>query len=378
MARQKKPVYVAMSGGVDSSVAAALLVERGFDVIGVHIKMWSDPEIPCNFKEDRYDALAAAKKIGIPFQTWDFTEEYRSAVVEYMIREYALGRTPNPDVMCNRHVKFGVFLKRALEQGADYVATGHHIQLGGAQTPPQITAGGKMPRPAANRCQLLRAKDENKDQSYFLWTLTQEQLRHCLFPIGGCTKPEVREMARERGLPTAEKKDSQGICFIGEIDLNAFLKKYIPEQRGVVMTGAGKRVGEHDGLSFYTIGQREGLGTGGGGIPYYVTGKDFQTNTLVVAEGPYDEKLFTKEVSAADVNWISGAPPKLPLKCEARIRYRQTLQSCTVRKSENQITVTFHEPQRAATPGQSIVFYQGDEMLGGGIITDSLPSFAKQ
>ena len=176
-------------------------------------------------------------------------------------------------------------------------------------------------------------------------------------------------MARERGLPTAEKKDSQGICFIGEIDLNAFLKKYIPEQRGVVMTGAGKRVGEHDGLSFYTIGQREGLGTGGGGIPYYVTGKDFQTNTLVVAEGPYDEKLFTKEVSAADVNWISGAPPKLPVKCEARIRYRQTLQSCTVRKSENQITVTFHEPQRAATPGQSIVFYQGDEMLGGGVIT---------
>ncbi|MBI3631157.1 MAG: tRNA-specific 2-thiouridylase [Candidatus Sungbacteria bacterium] len=425
----KKRVFVAMSGGVDSSVAAALLKERGFDVVGVHIKMWSDPSIPCNFKEDRYDAMAAAEKIGIPFQTWDFTQEYRAAVVEYMIREYAAGRTPNPDVMCNRHIKFGVFLRRALELGADYVATGHYVRIKTTKNPlknrvfrgfhkidryppsqvfplysykRKISTGaadlrGVAPRrifltreisdrPGPTAYSLYQAADKNKDQSYFLWTLGQDQLHHCLFPIGEYTKPEVREMARKFALPTAEKKDSQGICFIGEIDLKAFLEKYIPLQRGAVVTTAGKTVGEHEGLAFYTIGQREGLGTGGGGgIAHYVAGKNFQTNTLVVAEGPYDEKLFTREILVSDVNWISGALPKLPLRCKARIRYRQPLQEARIMKRKLGIMddkkikdsslipdslffIRFSEPQRAATPGQSAVFYKKGKILGGGVI----------
>lgn len=422
-----------MSGGVDSSVAAALLKEQGYEVVGVHIKMWSDPTIPCNFKEDRYDAMRAAEKIAVPFQTWDFTEEYRSAVVEYMIREYAAGRTPNPDVMCNRHIKFGAFLKRALEMGADYIATGHYIRITKTKNsvknrvfrgffkpdrylPSQVSSyyrthdnksrdvfhktvevRGFAPRritltkeisdcPIPTAYSLYQAKDKNKDQSYFLWTLTQEQLRRCLFPIGDYLKPEVRETARNMDLPTAEKKDSQGICFIGEINLNAFLKKYIPMRSGLIATAAGKTLGEHEGLSFYTVGQRQGLGIGGGGIPYYVADKNFETNTLVVSEGPYDEGLFTHETAVSDMNWISGKAPKMPFACEARIRYRQPLQKCRIINRERRIrndgrdeeekfsvqrsafSVIFDEPQRAATPGQSVVFYRGEEMLGGGVI----------
>ena len=227
-----------MSGGVDSSVAAALLKERGFDVCGVHIKMWSDPEIPCTFKEDRYDAMRVAAQLDIPFATWDFTEEYRDGVVAYMVEEYAAGRTPNPDVMCNRKIKFGIFLERAREQGADFIATGHYVRLQGNSQ--------------FQNSKLLQAADKNKDQSYFLWTLAQDQLKHCLFPIGEYAKPEVREMARKFGLLTADKKDSQGICFIGEIDVREFLKKHISSERGPIMTSAGHVVGEHEGLAFYT------------------------------------------------------------------------------------------------------------------------------
>lgn len=370
-------VFVAMSGGVDSSVSAAILKERGFDVRGVHIKMWSDPDIPCTFKEDRIDAMRAAATLDIPFETWDLTNEYRAAVVEYMIREYASGRTPNPDVMCNREIKFGVFLKRAFERGADYVATGHYVRK-------RIVTH----RSRRIRYALATARDANKDQSYFLWMLTQEQLRHCLFPIGEYTKPEVRALARRFKLPTAEKPDSQGICFIGEIDLKKFLQKYISARPGVVISTRGRKLGEHEGLPFYTIGQRQGIGIGGG-IPYYVAEKNLASNTLVVAEGPYDEKLFTNALTARDLHWISGANPKFPLTCEARIRYRQPLQSCMIEKpeirtfrrrlgaGENQksetLAVLFDEPQRAATPGQSIVFYVGDQMLGGGIIEEAHP-----
>lgn len=357
-----------MSGGVDSSVAAALLKERGFEVRGVHIKMWSDPDIPCAFKKDRYDAMRVAACLEIPFETWDFTEEYRKEVVEYMIREYAAGRTPNPDVMCNRHIKFGIFLKRALERGADFIATGHYVRLGRNSKFRNYNFEPDSKFKIQNS-KLLVAKDRNKDQSYFLWTLTQEQLRHCLFPIGEYTKPEVREIARKFGIPTAEKEESQGVCFIGELNMREFLKKYIPVKNGAILTTSGKVIGEHEGLSFYTIGQREGIGIGGG-IPYYVAAKDFSTNTLIVAEGPYDEKLFKRELMLTDANWISGQLPNLSFRCKARIRYRQPLQFCVVRCQASGIRchVRFKEPQRAVTPGQSIAFYKNEEMLGGGII----------
>lgn len=361
-----RKIFVALSGGVDSSVAAALLKERGFDVVGIHMKMWSpkgSDQLPatsyqynvvCRQQvEDRHDAMRVAAKLDIPFQTWDFSEEYRQAVVDYMVQGYAAGRTPNPDVMCNREIKFGLFLKRALAEGADYIATGHYVRQ-------------KLEN---RKWKLETAQDHNKDQTYFLWTMTQEQLQHCLFPIGEYQKSEVREMARKFGLPTAEKSDSQGVCFIGEFDMREFLKNYIPERRGRVLTASGKAVGEHEGVEFYTIGQRHGIGVGGG-IPYYVAEKDRKTNTLVVAAGPYDGSLFRKELIATDISWVSGHAPELPLRCQARIRYRQTVQVCTVerRKTTGECRVTFDQPQRAVTPGQSVVFYQAGEMLGGGVI----------
>ncbi|MBI3421150.1 MAG: tRNA 2-thiouridine(34) synthase MnmA [Candidatus Sungbacteria bacterium] len=375
----KPRVFVGMSGGVDSSVTAALLQKRGFNVRGVHIKMWGDPEIPCTSKEDRLDAMRAAAHLRIPFETWDLTKEYKQAVVEYMIAEYRAGRTPNPDVMCNREIKFGVFLRRALAEGADFVATGHYVRLEPEFTIYNLQFSKEKRKSLRNslienslkivNCKLKIAKDLNKDQSYFLWALMQKQLRHVLFPIGEYTKPEVRAMAKKLGLPNADKPDSQGICFIGQINIQKFLKKYIPLRHGAVVTTAGRVVGEHEGLSFYTIGQRHGIEIGGG-IPYYVAAKDQKTNTLVVVEGPYDEKLFSSELTVSGVNWISGNAPEFPLACEARIRYRQQVQKCRIKKFNKfkSLKVVFDEPQRAITPGQSIVFYKGDEMLGGGVI----------
>lgn len=399
---------VGMSGGVDSSVAAALLKEAtpnhfeklfgrptpegfgGYDVTGVFMKNWADPKYPCPWEEERRDAMRVAAILDIPFQTWDFTKEYREAVVSYMIREYAAGRTPNPDVMCNREIKFGIFLKRALEQGADFVATGHYVIKREAGNVKQYVSGSKFQASrSASSFTLHAARDANKDQSYFLWTLKQDQLRHALFPIGEYTKPEVRKLAEKFDLPTADKPDSQGVCFIGELDVNAFLHDHIPSRSGNVVTSSGTRVGEHDGVEFYTIGQRHGVNIGGG-IPYYVTGKDIKTNTLVVAEGPNDDSLFRKELLATDVSWISGDPLAggLPLTCEARIRYRQPLQKARVMKLEAhnikhasgstlqalgnassfKLHVSFDGEQRAVTPGQSVVFYKDGEMLGGGII----------
>lgn len=357
----KKTVAIALSGGVDSSVAAALLKKQGYKATGVHIKIWSDPEIPCTLRDERYDAMRVATKLNIPFQTWDFTKAYKKAVVDYMIDEYKNYHTPNPDVICNRDIKFGMFLKKAKELGFDYIATGHYARI------TRITINYK---PYTINYRLLKGRDKNKDQSYFLWALTQDQLRHVLFPIGKYRKVHVRKLARKFNLPTAEKKDSQGICFIGEIDLRAFLKKYIPKTPGKIITTDGEVIGEHDGLYYYTIGQRHGIGIGGG-TPYYVAAKDVRTNTLVVSKGSDEPVLFSKELVAIDLNWISGRVPNFPLQCKARIRYRQPLESCHVESDktfQDHIHVVFNRPQKAVASGQSIVFYKKEEVLGGGII----------
>lgn len=373
-----------MSGGVDSSVAAHLLKERGYDVVGVFMRCFN---IDGCAERDAEDARRVAEKLDIPFYVWDFEEEYKRKVVDYMIEGYRRGETPNPDVMCNREIKFGLFLNRALEMGADYVATGHYVIL--RQLTPQGTAVRALQRraPAAARHSqsfglqaanvsasfplgqstayfLSAAKDKNKDQSYFLWTLTQTQLAHCLFPIGDYLKPEVREIARKAGLPTADKKDSQGICFLGQVTIADFLAEYLPEKKGEILTVAGKKVGEHKGAHFYTIGQRRGFG-GGGGTPYYVAEKDMKTNTLVVAPSATDESLYRKEIELTDVNFIRSIESGGELRVLARVRYRQPVSAATLIDKK----LVFDKPQKFVAAGQSAVFYTEDgEMLGGGVI----------
>ncbi|MCX6813723.1 MAG: tRNA 2-thiouridine(34) synthase MnmA, partial [Candidatus Azambacteria bacterium] len=288
---------------------------------------------------------------------FDFEDEYKNSVVDYMVSGYVSGITPNPGVMCNREIKFGLFLERALQLGADYIATGHYTRL----------VNSKI------SYKLLAAKDTNKDQSYFVWTWTQSQLKYCLFPIGNYTKPQVRALAKKYKLPTAEKPDSQGVCFVGEIDVAKFLKEKLGKTYGPIKTLNNRIVGTHDGAIFYTIGQRKGIGIKGSlpgeqGKIYYVAAKDVDANTLWVAEGK-SQKLFSKKLIAKDISWISGKQPNLPLTCLARIRYRQPLQDCIVNSSTNQLKVLFNTPQRAITPGQSAVFYdKTGQMLGGGVI----------
>jgi len=387
----KRKVFVAMSGGVDSSVAALLLQKEGYDLVGCYIKGWypaSSAGKPqafyCSWKEDRRDAMRVCAKLGIPFITVNAEKEYKKEVVDYMISEYKAGRTPNPDIMCNKSVKFGVFLKKSLAMGADYIATGHYVRL-------RLKIKNKKPASSAGRSKIKNyeiaiARDTNKDQSYFLWTLTQEQLKYCLFPLGGLLKSEVRHIAKKNGLATAEKEESQGVCFIGEFDMEDFLKKYIKQKKGKVITAGGKIIGEHNGLAFYTIGQRHGFGFGGGeGGPYYIVEKDFKNNRLIVAEKK-DEKSFSrKEVIIENANWIS-AVPKIGKKYQARIRYRQPLEECGIRMMDNEskiknkssgiihnskFVIKFYNPQRAVTPGQSLVVYDGKEMIGGGVIIKS-------
>ncbi len=357
-----KKVIVGMSGGVDSSVTAALLKERGFDVCGVYMKNWADPEWPCPWQEERRDAMAVAAELDIPFETWDFSKEYYEAVTEYMIREYTEGRTPNPDVMCNREIKFKVFLDRALAEGADFIATGHYVRL--------AEDDGLL--------RLFQAKDENKDQSYFLWTLTQKELKRCLFPIGGFTKPEVRELARKFKLPTAEKKDSQGICFVGELNVREFLKTKIPERAGEIVTTDGTVIGSHPGVSYFTIGQRHGIGVPGGGEPMYVVRKDIDANRLIVG-GKQSPELHTREFSITDASWITGHVPGKEEVVLVRTRYRAPLQECTISETGKGIwTITCKNDEKAVTPGQSVVVYKNSrdqktlentvEMIGGGVI----------
>lgn len=371
----KKKVIVGMSGGVDSSVTAALLQERGFDVRGVYMKNWIDPEWPCPWIDERRDAMAVCAKLGIPFETWDFSKEYYEAVTEYMIREYKDGRTPNPDVMCNREIKFGVFLDRALKEGADYIATGHYVRLRPCDTNIQTHANDTNKKIRNIRIensqhshQLLMAKDTNKDQSYFLWTLTQNELKHCLFPIGEYTKPEVRELAKKFGLPTAEKKDSQGICFVGKIPVREFLKTKIPERMGDIVTTDGKVIGEHSGVVYFTIGQRHGIGVPGGSAPLYVVEKDYEHNRLIVGNETSD-KLYSKEFLVKDVSWISNTALLFPLQALVRTRYRAPMQVCEIFPADNNLyKIICEKPERAVTSGQSAVFYRKDEVLGGGVI----------
>ncbi len=355
-------VFVAMSGGVDSSVAAALLKKQGYDLYGVFMRGWYPAGIPCTWRDDRRDAMRVAAILDIPFYTFDFGKEYKKAVIDYMLKEYKVGRTPNPDVMCNKYIKFDLFLKKAREMGADKIATGHYVR--------HLETGFPLGNPVSK---LLIAKDQNKDQSYFLWTLTQKQLKYCLFPIGNYLKPEVRRMAEKFRLPVAEKPDSQGLCFVGEFKMEEFLKNYIKSKPGKIIDENGKIIGQHKGVEYYTIGQRQGIGVNAG-KPYYVVCKDLKKNILFVAEKISEEKFYKKEVLITDINWVSGNPPAggldLSKKYLGRIRYRQPLESCRIKiTNSKKCCVIFDKPQRAVAPGQSLVIYGKNQMmLGGGVI----------
>lgn len=337
-------VFVALSGGVDSSVAAALLQEAGHEVVGAHLLCWDE----CEQKAERLDALRVAVKLGIPFLTFDFRAQYKERIFDPAIREYARGQTPNPDVLCNREIKFGVFLETALRHGADYIATGHYARS----------------RPNNGEIQLLEGTDKTKDQSYFLWMLRRYQLTRSLFPLGDFAKSEVREIARRLELPTAEKKDSQGLCFVGKINFAYFLRAFLPRQEGPVLLADGRVVGRHDGVAFYTIGQRHGLGIGGG-TPYYVAEKDVERNILLVGKGANDPVLFRRSILVDHLNWISDFRQG---PCQVRIRHRQATVPALVTAEGRRARVCFDVPQRGVAPGQSAVFYDGEVVLGGGII----------
>ncbi len=395
-----KKVVVGLSGGVDSSVAAYLLKEQGYEVIGLFMKNWHDDSVTiskeCPWLEDSNDALIVAEKLGIPFQTVDLSAEYKERIVDYMFREYERGRTPNPDVLCNREIKFDVFLKIALQLGADYVATGHYCRKGEVANEDGTTT-----------YRLLAGKDANKDQSYFLCQLSQEQLARTLFPIGELTKPEVRQIASEHQLITAEKKDSQGLCFIGKVRLPEFLQQQLKPKKGVIVEVPaeaaryksaipvfkdkkqelayfsekpqyemedGKVVGDHQGAHYFTIGQRKGLDVGGTKEPLFVIDTDVVTNVIYTGQGKQHPGLFRRTlfVNDQELHWVR---PDLALKTDesmqvlARIRYRQPLQRATLYKIEGGLYVDFEEKQAAITEGQFAAWYLGEELIGSGVIS---------
>jgi tRNA-specific 2-thiouridylase len=358
-------VTVGMSGGVDSSVAALLLKRAGHDVTGFFMLNWEDddPESGCHADADRKDALAVCAKLGIPFRSANFAAEYRERVFAYFLDEYRAGRTPNPDVLCNREIKFGTFLDAARADGAEQIATGHY---------------------ARNECidgrwRLLRARDASKDQTYFLHMLDQDQLGAALFPLGDLHKSQVRRMAADAGLPVAAKKDSTGICFIGERDFRAFLSTYLPAQPGELRTPRGRTLGEHQGAMFYTPGQRSGLHigghAGGSGEPWYVVGKDVAANIVYVDQGHDSPWLQSRSLTGIGTHWIAGAAPSASFDCAAMTRYRQPPHACRVEVDGDRCAVRFDATQRGVAPGQSVVFYRGDECLGGAVIdvTDAPP-----
>lgn len=354
-------VVVGMSGGVDSSVTALLLKRQGYDVVGVFMKNWDDTDENgvCTATVDYEDVAKVASKIGIPYYSVNFEKEYWDRVFTYFLDEYKKDRTPNPDVICNKEIKFKAFLDYAKKLGADYIATGHYADL-------RRDENGNM--------HLMRAKDQNKDQTYFLSQLDHEQLDRVLFPLAHYTKPEVRQIAREAGLATADKKDSVGICFIGEDGhFREFISHYLPAQPGKMETLDGKVVGQHDGLMYYTIGQRRGLGLGGNrhsNAPWFVVGKDQSKNVLYVGQGYHNPALYATHLEASDIHWVDDVVSRYgnEFHCTAKFRYRQKDVGVSVKIDGDQVTVKFDQPARAITPGQAVVFYDGQECLGSAII----------
>ena len=385
MDNSKITVYVGMSGGVDSSLTAALLKERGFNVVGVYMKNWTQdlPGMKCPWAEDLADAKRVAVQLGIDFKVFDFEKDYREKVVQYMIDEYSAGRTPNPDIMCNQEVKFKLFLEAALEDGADFIATGHYA--GVRREKSVLSSSIKATASEAEGFErdetdfskdfttsnLIRAKDDNKDQTYFLYRVQGSALAKTMLPLGEFTKPEVRKMAEERGLFTARKKDSQGICFVGKIGIRDFLKQFIPEQKPgkIINRETGETLGWHDGAIFYTLGQRHGLNVGGG-LPFYVCGKNMETNEVFVSTDINSSELWTDKIRLSSVHWINRTAEQGE-KIEIRVRHRAPLVEATIHfngEDFENATLKLSSEQRAITAGQSVVFYSGDICLGGGIV----------
>ena len=390
MESNSKRVVVGLSGGVDSSVTAFLLQQQGFEVIGLFMKNWHDDSVTiskeCPWLEDSYDAMLVAEKLGIPFQTVDLSEEYKQRIVDYMFAEYERGRTPNPDVLCNREIKFDVFLKIALELGADYIATGHYCRK------------GQVEKDGATYYQLLSAVDNNKDQSYFLCQLNQEQLSKTLFPIGELTKPEVRTIAKEQGLVTAEKRDSQGLCFVGKVSLPDFLQQQLAVKKGRILqvaddhpmyqtkrentpesfaekytytSSVGLEVGTHNGAHFFTVGQRKGLSVGGTKEPLFVLATDVEENIIYVGEGKAHTGLFRYAlwIDHEDIHWIrTDLIPQKPMLVKARIRYRQPLAKATLHLTAKGLYLVFDKPQSSIAAGQFAAWYLDDELVGSGVI----------
>ncbi len=371
MIKNKAKVFVGLSGGVDSAVSAALLKRDGYDVTGVFIKAWTPEGYPCTWKEDRRSAMKVAAVLDIPFITLDLEKEYKKEVVDYMIIEYKKGRTPNPDVMCNKEIKFGHFLKFALKNGVDFVATGHY-----ARNELRETSYGKREKNIVSRTSyfvLRESADKQKDQSYFLWTLTQNQLKHILFPVGHLKKDEVRELAERFGLPQATRKDSQGLCFLGKVNMKEFLSRYIPQEKGNVLNEKGEIVGHHNGALFFTIGERHGFTITKKShreVPLYIVAKNIEKNTITVAQkfrdhGPKFISTASQGVILKDIN-IIGKIPNKNLLC--RIRYRQEKIECKLEIKKDKAKIIFEKPQMGVSAGQSLVLYDNEVCLGGGII----------
>lgn len=361
MSNTTKTAVVAMSGGVDSSVTALLLKQQGYKVIGMFMKNWEEKDESgiCRSSKDFEDVVRVCQQLDIPYYSVNFVKEYWDNVFTHFLNEFQAGHTPNPDILCNREIKFKVLLAKALEIGGDFLATGHYCQ--------NVFSN--------DRWQLLKGVDPNKDQSYFLYAVRQEALRHVQFPVGAMHKTELRAIAHAHGLATSDKKDSTGICFIGERNFKDFLNKYIAYTPGNFETLEGKVVGQHEGVAYYTIGQRKGMGIGGAGDAWFVVGKDIERNVVLVAQGANHPALYCDELVATEASWIAGEPPEVPFRCTSKVRYRQQDQWCTVTKNDKgTLHVTFDIPQRAVTQRQSIVFYDGEICLGGAIIDQSGPS----